>query len=548
MFIDADNINILLMLLPVLAYAEIHYRFRGLPSLLHKAEPEIILDCPRRLEPGKELPVSLIIKDADKYPVTIHSIEASPISEDEEIKRVLKLISESFEVRDYLYHKVIPIKNDIIPKREFDLELKVKYSLTNELLEASSDNHTGTSHKPLRVFNSKEPWPREPGWYTGDIHTHSDATDDFVEFGAPIPLYARNAASIGIDWVAVTDHSYDIDDEPGKCYAPDPDLKRWKNLAEKVKRVNGESDIVFLLGEEVSCGSEENHNIHLIGLDIQKFIPGFGDSGESWFHNRPNQTANDVIQEIIAQGGFAIAAHPGECPAFLEKLLLNRGPWRYQDLNNPNLRHFQVLNGRRTESFRDGLKQWIKILLEGKKKFIVAGSDAHGNFNRLRQIKTPFLSMRESDHQIFGISRTIVFLGEQPLNKENLINALLGGNCVISDGPFLNLYFQNSMGNRIIPGNSIPNFAESNFELYASLISSEEFGDFERFVVYSGVNGVSNEDIFYERTEFKDKRRILLSDFNLEGEFTEHFHGYIRGELTTDKGHICLTNPIWIQA
>ena len=67
----------LLTLLPILGYAETHYRFTGLPSLIYRRQPEIIFDLPRRLQPGADLPVVLLIKDADRFPVSVHTITAN---------------------------------------------------------------------------------------------------------------------------------------------------------------------------------------------------------------------------------------------------------------------------------------------------------------------------------------------------------------------------------------------------------------------------------------------------------------------------------------
>jgi hypothetical protein len=57
-------------------YAETHYHFRFAPSLLYRRRPEIIADAPHRLEPGKALPVLLIIKDAHRFPVALQQVRA----------------------------------------------------------------------------------------------------------------------------------------------------------------------------------------------------------------------------------------------------------------------------------------------------------------------------------------------------------------------------------------------------------------------------------------------------------------------------------------
>jgi hypothetical protein len=60
---------------PVFTYAETHYRFKYFFSFLKKPEPEIIADAPHRLEPGIQLPLLILVKDADRYPVIMEKIE-----------------------------------------------------------------------------------------------------------------------------------------------------------------------------------------------------------------------------------------------------------------------------------------------------------------------------------------------------------------------------------------------------------------------------------------------------------------------------------------
>ena len=64
-----------MMILPLvsfpLLYAETHYRFKYFFSFLRKDEPEILADIPHRLEPDAALPVLLLIKDSNLYPIEL---------------------------------------------------------------------------------------------------------------------------------------------------------------------------------------------------------------------------------------------------------------------------------------------------------------------------------------------------------------------------------------------------------------------------------------------------------------------------------------------
>ena len=52
----------------VVLYAEVHYKFPPGFSLLHTDYPEIIADLPWRVEPGQDIPILCLIKDAHNTP------------------------------------------------------------------------------------------------------------------------------------------------------------------------------------------------------------------------------------------------------------------------------------------------------------------------------------------------------------------------------------------------------------------------------------------------------------------------------------------------
>ena len=88
---------------------------------------------------------------------------------------------------------------------------------------------------------------------------------------------------------------------------------------------------------------------------------------------------------------------------------------------------------------------WVSLLLSGEKKFIYAGSDAHGNLNIFRQIKTPMISLREKREQIFGECRTGVYPDEAG-SISSVIDAMRNGNCFITNGPMVNIKFNYNGG------------------------------------------------------------------------------------------------------
>ncbi len=544
MLLSPEKLYFLSTLFPLLAYAETHYRFPGIPSLYFKREPEIIFDLPKRIEPNEDLPILLLVKDADSYPVIIKSIRASIKSGRQKINIALNEVDIS--IGTYLYYQFFTIEKNKLPRGEFEVDIGVDYSVSGKLRRARNDNHRRLTHRPFYVYKAPNSWPKDNGWYAGDLHIHSDATDDFVEFGAPIDVYKRFVRTIGISWLAITDHSYDLDDEPGKYYAPDPELKRWETLKKQIDRAS-DHECIIINGEEVSCGNSNNRNVHLLALNIDKFIPGYGDSGESWFHNSPTSSIKEVAENTLRQGGLPIAAHPGEKPLYLEKLLLNRGPWGSEDLRDGSIQHLQIFNGRRTDSFLRGIELWRGLLLDGYKRYIVAGSDAHGNFNRLRQIKTPFVSFRESDKQTFGLSRTLIYLGDVYPSERSILQAIKRGNCIITDGPFIGLSMRNNDGLTFIPGDSVDNFTHNEWEVNISIKSSEEFGYFRELIIFLGNILKKEESEVIHKTDFDSDYEYFFEEINFQDAVKDKGEFYIRGMLTTTKGNICLTNPIWFK-
>ena len=59
----------------VIMYAELHFRFKWSNSRYFQKEPEILADLPIRIEPGNDIPILLIIKDAHIFPIIFKKAE-----------------------------------------------------------------------------------------------------------------------------------------------------------------------------------------------------------------------------------------------------------------------------------------------------------------------------------------------------------------------------------------------------------------------------------------------------------------------------------------
>jgi membrane-associated protease RseP (regulator of RpoE activity) len=126
----------------------------------------------------------------------------------------------------------------------------------------------------------------------------------------------------------------------------------------------------------------------------------------------------------------------------------------------------------------------------------LAGNDAHGNFNRFRQIGIPFLTIRESEHQLFGKMRTGVFL--ESLSEKNFLNAIHSGMVILTDGPIANLSVINS--DHYISSIGCTFFGKEQTVLL-ELFSSTEFGTIDSYKLFKGCIGQKESILVSENHE-----------------------------------------------
>ncbi|MGB2600624.1 MAG: PHP domain-containing protein [Candidatus Omnitrophota bacterium] len=135
-------------------------------------------------------------------------------------------------------------------------------------------------------------------WLLCDFHIHTDISDGKLPLPEVVDLFGKN----GFDVICITDHVYDKDT-----------IKLWVDNNERPCTIHKEkfSDYMHLLSQEakrawekysmlVLPGIEISNNpalFHLIGLDIKEYI-------------NPNQSVEDIVNQIHGQNAVAIACHP----------------------------------------------------------------------------------------------------------------------------------------------------------------------------------------------------------------------------------------------
>ncbi|NOZ57489.1 MAG: hypothetical protein GXO73_11965, partial [Calditrichaeota bacterium] len=216
-----------MLVIPTLGYAETHYQMGFVPNLLKKSEPEIIFDVPHRVSPGNSLPVLLLIKDAHRHPVTALQVTVElRLPGKPAVRRSFDLGGEAIGAPWWWKVFALDLPDGFTGNATVSVEGRFRQGEREFLVAA--DNHRKTSHEPFAVHLAEEPLPYPEGWLAGDLHTHSHLTADQVEFGVPWDAARPLARALELGWFAVTDHSYDLDDDHHSFTERDPDLRKWK--------------------------------------------------------------------------------------------------------------------------------------------------------------------------------------------------------------------------------------------------------------------------------------------------------------------------------
>jgi hypothetical protein len=345
----------------------------------------------------------------------------------------------------------------------------------------------------LRVRLNAPALPQVPNWYRGDIHYHSAFTDNPAERGHPLDVTKQAALHAGLNWVALADHSTDLNPE------------RWAEALREVAKYR-DGRFLFIRGEELTLASARQTlltSVHMVALpspdDPDKGFPVAEEAAESVIMTgdgslaSPAMPVKEALQRIAAAGGFAYAAHPfdpvspilrgGSWDLDLDFLapggkalqagLVGLQPWNRSttatadDARDPYcLRRdadpttcFQPdKDADHYARLEKGIELgWRPLLLKGLgadgnpapsplfKVFVAAGSDAHGDLNyEATMDAVDFLSKPSrgisgyAENNVMGKLTTVVYCpAGMGRRGENVLQALRQGQSVISNGPLL---------------------------------------------------------------------------------------------------------------
>jgi hypothetical protein len=230
--------NIIFPLLPCIGYAEVHYRITGLPSLLFKREPEILFDLPHRAQSGQPVPLFLIVKDSHLYPVELSEAEVEISSGTGKFMAKKKEIYIR-KIQQKYFSTIIFLPEEYFPEAgDYQVFARLRYiNRRGRQKSLCQDNYSGIPHLPFRIRIASEPIPSAENWHWGDLHVHSLYTDDQVEFGASPEDTLLAARACGLKFLAVTDHSYDLDDETDNYLKNDSGLTKWSQFHSEIQKL-----------------------------------------------------------------------------------------------------------------------------------------------------------------------------------------------------------------------------------------------------------------------------------------------------------------------
>ncbi len=446
---------------------------------------DILSDIPWRINRGENIPITYIIKDANEWSAYFRTItvynDGDPVgSEAGDILVFTHPLWRTF-AGDFWYDHDI-LSPSLFNQQNNSIKIHIKFDIALEF----------DVHNFYTTYVSPYDFPHLENWSYGDTHYHSSYTDNVLEFGAPIRSTKVAGKAIGLDWATITDHSFDLD------------LNRWNNLVNDSSNFST-IDFQILPSEEISCtvpgGLYQKYN-HYLAYGITGFIPG----GEWEDGTGSHYSCDELVYIVNAQGGFGHPAHPTNNDLFIDT-------WRNYSLNFSGL---EIWNGAGNPGkLEEGLNKWKELLLNGRKIFIEAGSDAHGDFN-----------------SGFGKVRTAVFTPY--ISNNGILLALREGHSIMTDGPIVEFDI-----NGTIIGDTIVIPKGNNINLNIRWNSTPEFGNVYNITVIKGIIG-NNETIEQEiyPYSYSGTRQII---------FTAIQDGYFRLMAFTSDGYRVYTNPIWIK-
>jgi hypothetical protein len=474
----------------------------------------IVFDAPRRIAPGRDLPILLLLHHIDRYPVTCRTVD---IAVTQPGRAPLK-----FTYTDAHTHCTHQWTTKSTTCLLFVLSRCALYEGTIYITAAAHIAYNGRTRvvinnnlrsagaQALCCHIATHDLPGVGRCVYGDLHVHSDASNTRRFVAPPVAVTDRMAHAFGLHVLGITDHSYTLTAE------------KWHTGKDSLDTFSGRTCI--LQGEEVSATNARTHTVHMCALAADAFIAGCKD-GTVVPAAQGGPDVETSARAIHTHGGLCFAAHPGAVPSMLYRILLRRGSWHEQDISG-DIDGLQAVTGAFDAAWTRAKRLWIRLLLRGFRLSLIAGNDTHGDFSRLRVAGPLLRDVREYQARFLGSTRTGIYLDS--CSRDDVTHALAGGKTFVTDGPFLCICKDADARDIIVATAGIR--ADRTDGVYVHAAGTPEVGALEDIRLVHGE---------YEHREERTVGRYTYTDtvvytacvrFDLNARFRTP--GYLRAEVT----------------
>jgi len=234
--------------------------------------------------------------------------------------------------------------------------------------------------------------------------------------------------------------------------------------------------------------------VHLVVVGNDELVPGTLDGARRGRRRETQLSAAEVVERAHAQGGIAYAAHPGAGTSLLQSLLLARGTWSHTDMLTQRLDGAQAVNGAFQAQWRRARRLWIGALAAGRRLAVLAGNDAHGDFNRYRCIGKPFVSISENMVRHAGYTRTGLY--GRPCSQADILAAVRAGKTFVTSGPYCALT-AGGASEKVAVGERLGSADMASLSVCA--LSTPEYGGITEIAVFAGPRGGGKERVVFRR-------------------------------------------------
>jgi hypothetical protein len=241
---------------------------------------------------------------------------------------------------------------------------------------------------------------RGPGWYRGDLHTHTAHSDGYWDVAGLLAA----ARAYRLDFVTLTDHN------------------TVSGLDEMARAAS--ADLLTMGGMELTT-----YWGHALSLGLPRWI--------DWRTQPGGRSMPEVVGEVEQAGGTFVIAHPGSVgdPA------CTGCAWRYPDMMPGPARVVEVWNGpwdNDQSGNEDSLALWYDWLNQGYRMIATAGTDAH------------------SFEPALEVGFSVVYA--EALSQAAILEAIRRGHLYLSAGPKITFVARPEEGSRaLIPmGDALP--------------------------------------------------------------------------------------------